>query len=133
MYGLHDEQPGDGCNEFLTLVEAVAGGDAVAKLIAAHGGTTIYVPRTPNAGNVICQTLALEHVQKLSRQFGWGYVSIPLGATSAPASRRAAILRLTAAGHSAREIARLLGIAQRTVIRHRSALRGGASLVEAAR
>lgn len=37
--------------------------------------------------------------------------------------RRAIIGQLTTAGHSAREIAQRLGVAQRTVVRHRRTLR----------
>lgn len=118
-------------NEFLSVVVELCGAEAMRALVAAHGGTRIYIPRRPSPRSALCRTLTVDDVRKIIEAFGFGEVEIP---SCNHSMRRASIEKLAAEGKTTREIAKLLGIHQRTVFRHLSALGcSAASLVPARR
>jgi hypothetical protein len=111
--------------EFLRIVANVSGEAAVERMIRELGGTRVYVPVNAQAHHVICSVLPVAAVRQITKEFGCGWVALPLSFTSSIAVRRAAIRELNADGKSASTIARELGVSVRTVFRHRRAARDG--------
>lgn len=78
------------------------------KLIEAHGGLRLYIPRTPKEKDDLVQLLGLEAVQKLAAEWGGDYLRVPLA--------RAWFARcLLAQGNSQRQIARAMRTTENTV------------------
>ena len=99
------------------LIEAI-GPDAAGVLIDAHGGTDIYLPRRLPADHPLSSLIGFERAARLQAAFGHGALAVPLRPPAVTITARVA--GLSAAGHSAAEIARRLGCTVRTVRRHRA-------------
>lgn len=115
---------------YLSLDELVAVlGEALAmRLVAAHGGTRIYVGRRWRAGNKVVAAIGRDGAEKLAASIETGHggmwVDLPCGPAGAAAELRRRLL--DAAGRrdlSEAEIARRLRVHGRTVRRARARLR----------
>lgn len=108
----------------LAEVAEVAGQAAALRLADARGGTEkTYVPRPEalTAEHWLVQALGWDDAKTVAARIGGGPVPIPLGPLSGLRGRvRTAIRRALAEGRSAAEVARLVGVHQRTVRRHRT-------------
>ena len=78
------------------------------KLIEAHGGLRLYIPRTPKPDDDLVALLGMEATQKLAAEWGGDYLKVPLA--------RAWFARcLLAQGQSQRQIARHMRTTENTV------------------
>jgi hypothetical protein len=120
---------------------AVIGADAAARLIAASGGTEIYVPSPVRLdGHWLVDLIGRDLAFALSHHlviykpragtgldiFGRGLgapLLLPVGAGMLAQRRRQRIREMTLAGESSSTIARMLGITTRAVTRYRQRLR----------
>ena len=94
---------------------AVAGRGAALAVALAHGGDDgWHVPRRARgaAWRALAELAGEPAARALARAFGGQEVAVPL-------ARRALVVHLSAAGMTATEIARRLGIARRTARRYR--------------
>lgn len=88
----------------------VIGEEAAARLIAAFGGTRLYVPHSPEPGDALSNSIGFNAAIKLAQMYGGDRVDVPN-----PTPRRMRILQLRAAGYSVDAIARELGCTRRRV------------------
>lgn len=78
------------------------------RLIEAHGGLRLYIPRTPKDTDELVKLLGMEATQKLAAEWGGDYLKVPLA--------RAWFARcLLAQGQSQRQIARAMRTTENTV------------------
>ncbi|MGL5166657.1 MAG: hypothetical protein ACRC9K_12295 [Afipia sp.] len=109
-------------------------GEVAAISIAAHkGGTRVYFPAKVENGHWLVEAVGIDKAKKLCDHFAVDrkrgqHIEIPLyvGGTYRQMIRRIAerVHKLEADDASSSEIARKLGVTQRTVHRHRSRHRG---------
>jgi DNA-binding NarL/FixJ family response regulator len=121
----HAEEP---LPSLLAEMAEVAGRDAAAKIASAVGGCRIYLPAHAEDDHWLVKAVGRQLADKLMRHFSiagtrGARLDIPLPSasvhTQAQQSRSVRIRELSESGQSAREIARTLGIAERTVFSHR--------------
>ncbi len=109
------------------LAEAL--GDALAvRLVAALGGTRVYVGRRWRPGNRIVETIGRDGADRLAAYVETGqggmWVELPRGASGAAAELRRRVLAEAARpGQSEAQVARRLKVHGRTVRRARARLR----------
>jgi hypothetical protein len=96
------------------------GADAVARLLAAFGGTELYIPSVPNmhACHPIAQSVGLDAAMLLAKQYGTGRGGYRI---SLPVNMKRDLI-LESAG-SSREVALKVGCSQRYVYSVRNAAR----------
>ena len=101
----------------------VVGEAAALRLLAAHGGERIYVPRVLTEDHrlirVMGETAALALVAHMATGMGGTDVDLPRGPSGQAAQQRARLAAAIEAGAPANEIARNLGVSRRTVFRGR--------------
>lgn len=105
-------------------IEEVAGLAAALQVAAAKGGGPAYFPAAGRltVDHWLVQAVGRDVAVSLCRHFGGQsgrQIKITLGPVGSRAKRWAAMKRAIAAGRSAVEIARTLGIDEKTVRRHR--------------
>lgn len=96
------------------VAETLGFGVAI-RLMQAFGGQEVKFPKAPSDDHPIIKALGLKDGQALCQFLGGFQIYVPHGRHRP--SARADVLKLQAAGHDRREIARLLGISQRHVRR----------------
>ena len=89
---------------------AVMGTPAAARLVAAFGGTRLYVPQTPDAGDALSGAVGHEAAIALAQIYGGDRLEVPN-----PTPRRVRIAQMRADGMSVDAIARALGCTRRRV------------------
>lgn len=94
---------------FVELVEVV-GHAAATQLVAAFGGTRLYVPHTPVPDDALSLSIGLEAAIKLSQVYGGDRLDVPN-----PTPRRAQICLLWSDGLTVDQIARRLKCTRRRV------------------
>lgn len=108
------------------LVELV-GQAAALRLVAARGGTRIYVPGALSDGHWLIRTMgegsALALVGHVATGTGGAQIDLPRGPTGQQAEQRAKLAAAIETGRSANEISRDLGINRRTVFRAKARTR----------
>lgn len=85
------------------------GEEGTLALLEAHAGVRLYVPRNPR-GWTLVQRIGLEAATALCKAYGGADVLVP----SVKAWR---VVRYNAIGHSNADIARLVGLSERTIYR----------------
>ncbi len=107
----------------LAAIADLAGPVAAYRLAEARGGTTVYIPRpeTLTPEHWLVATVGRAAAEKIAWMAQGENLTIPLGPLAGNRSRVwRAIREGIAAGRSENEIARLAGVAGRTVRRHRA-------------
>ncbi len=94
----------------LDHLAGLVGNDGAARLVAAYGGTRIYIPQEPLVADALCQLLGHDALCKLAAIYGGDRIEIPN-----PPPRRLRILELRASGLSIDAIARSLHCTRRRV------------------
>lgn len=107
----------------LADIQEAAGATAALQIAAAKGGSEVYIPLAANLrpDHWLVETVGMEAAEQIAKHLGSGHVEIPLGPAGGNRGKVwAAIRRALADGKSAPEAARLAGVHQRTVRRHRN-------------
>lgn len=107
----------------LREIAEIAGEAAALRVAQARGGTRAYIPRPENlsATHWLVQALGLEPARELASIYQGEHLDIPLGPHAGnQAAITAAITRGLAEGRSAADIARAVGVTERTVTNHRA-------------
>src|ERR1041384_8581204 len=94
----------------------ILGPQAALQLSVAFGGTRIYVPVMPEAGDEIAQAIGIEAAGKLSAAYGGEQIDVPMGPGKV-LRLRARIEALLSQGKSERDIGRELVLSERMVRR----------------
>lgn len=107
-------------------------GDAKALQIAAHaGGTRVYFPSRVHPDHWLVQCVGLDDAAKILERFAGDTCDIPQAGHGSFAQFRRGIAQriheLDGEDKSSKDIAREVGVSQRTIHRHRQAHRGGRS------
>jgi DNA-binding NarL/FixJ family response regulator len=89
---------------------AVMGIPAAARLVAAFGGTRLYVPQTPGPDDALSAAVGHEAALALAQIYGGDRLEVPN-----PTPRRVRIAQMRADGISVDAIARALGCTRRRV------------------
>lgn len=92
----------------LAWLTSVIGADATLRLIEAHAGTRVYVPKEANQGSAARLGLSLMAARLLSARFGGEHILVPI-------ARAWRVRVYRAAGLAYPAIARRLGITERAV------------------
>lgn len=103
--------------ELLQRVAECCGAGVALRLARTYGGREIYIP-TPDAideGHHLAVSLGLASARQLAATLRTGKLMIPMGPTSSPKRRAAAIRRMKSEGRTNPQIAKALGIHLRTV------------------
>jgi hypothetical protein len=105
-------------------------GDVNARLIASRvGGTRVYLPKKASAEHWLVQCVGSDAATKVMDQFGGGEYVVPQAGTGSYSRFRREIAsrihKLDQSDTSSKNIAREVGVTQRTIHRHRLAHRGG--------
>jgi DNA-binding NarL/FixJ family response regulator len=103
----------------LAELEGIIGRDAALKFTAARGGTRVYIPARVSGDHWIVKAIGAEAAFKLCAHFTFGRRGISIDIPLLP--KDIIIKGLSAKGASPRQVARQLGITERTVRRHRAA------------
>lgn len=112
----------------LAEIAELAGESAAMAVARARGGTRAYIPSVDGLkdGHWLPQAVGMEAARRIAERIGGGEVDIPLGPYAGNrAAVRQAIRDGVQAGHSEAAIARLAGVADRTVRRHKNGHTGG--------
>ena len=97
------------------MIEHIAGREGARRIIDRKGGITVYIPKTCGDDHWLAQCVGTGIALEIGRALGAARVDVP---TRRIEKRNDAIKTLRAEGKSGREIARELGINERTVRRH---------------
>ncbi|MDJ0826973.1 MAG: helix-turn-helix domain-containing protein [Rhodobacter sp.] len=103
-------------------IEAVIGPVATAKLLAARGGTTIWVPSRAK-GSMLAALIGEATARQMIAAFGQGTLTLPLSETRGRAARRQRALALLRNGASLTEVALNCDVHIRTVSRWKLGLK----------
>lgn len=120
----HLSYEGDG-SDLLAVVEHCCGREAMERLAFKVGGGRVTVPREPREHHVLSLILGVEGTRKVVAIFGWGEVEVPMGPAALHERLRTAAEALIKSGKSGPEVARALGVSQRTVTRYRRRMKAG--------
>jgi Homeodomain-like domain len=99
-----------GRSSMLGELAAAIGEEAAAQLVAAFGGTRLYVPHFPGPAEALSNAIGWEAARRLAQVYGGDRVDVPN-----PTPRKVRILEMRAAGFSVDAIARELGCTRRRV------------------
>tara|TARA_R110000787_G_scaffold26344_27_gene73759 strand:+ start:704 stop:1093 length:390 start_codon:yes stop_codon:yes gene_type:complete len=113
----------DSLPQLLAELAGACGLAAALKLAEAYGGTRLHVPKRVNPAHPLFRALGPEAAAWLVENYGGDRVDVPLGPLANDRQRRTRIRRLIEENASERDIARAVGITDRTVRRHRAAIR----------
>lgn len=103
--------------ELLQRVAECCGAGVALRLARTYGGREIYIP-TPDAideGHHLAVSLGLASARHMADVLRVGKLLVPMGPTSSPQRRAAAIRRMRSEGATNAAIAKTLGIHLRTV------------------
>lgn len=98
-------------------ISNIIGTEATLKLAMNFGGTLVYLPKKPKKNSKLSQIVGYENLVKLSKEFGWGDVLIPMGHFRGIGYRRIQVAKMVEQGKSNNDIALVAGIHERTVRR----------------
>lgn len=101
-------------------------GEEAAHLVAlANGGRRIYIPKPDNLkpGHWLVDTVGMDKARKIADAIGGGHIDLPLGRAGSRSRTWQAIAAATNEGRSIAATARLTGVDDATVSRHRAKLR----------
>lgn len=106
----------------LAEIAEVAGNGAALALVAVKGGTRVYIPKPDSlaAGHWLVDTVGAEAARLIAERFGGNGVEVPMGIAGARAKTWAVLRKALADGHDTATAARLAGVHQRTVRRHKN-------------
>lgn len=108
----------------LAEIAAVAGEAAALKVAMAKGGTRAYFPSRPAAGHWLVEAVGIDAAAAICAHLvsdrGGLEIPVPLGPTGTRARTWRAIRQAIDAGATAAEAARIAGVDERTVRRHRN-------------
>lgn len=105
-------------------IEAVIGATLTAKLLAARGGTVVFVPKHPK-GTILSKIVGPEAVCKLIDAFGVGELHLPMGTARGRGAVRDASVQLFKDGKSLTEVAIKSGVHVRTASRWKKETKAG--------
>src|SRR5579863_2475429 len=83
----------DRSGELLNDIINVIGHERAARIVAAHGGTRLYIPQMPTATDSLSDLIGYEAACALARVFGGDRIEVPN-----PTARRLQIIELRASG-----------------------------------
>lgn len=112
-------------SDYLTAeeLEGICGADAARRLLAAYGGTRVFVPGALADDHPLVACMGEEAARALSAAISSGHggmqITLPLGPFSARARQRELLRAAVAEGGTATTIARRLQVSIRTVRRER--------------
>ncbi len=86
----------------------IIGADAALRMIEAHGGTRVYVPKDINQNSAARLALPLPEARRLGEAYGGEHILVPI-------ARAWRVRMYRAAGMTYPAIARKLGITERAV------------------
>jgi hypothetical protein len=92
----------------LAWLTDLVGPAPLLRLIEAHGGTRLYIPKDPNQGMPIARLLGLDQARALAQRCGGDFLKVPL-------ARNWRVRLYRARGDSYPAIARALGITESQV------------------
>ncbi len=104
-------------------IEAAFGQAVMLAFAAEFGGGKISIPARPAPEHRIAQAFGLPLLEWLVERWGGTALLVPLGPQSSHGKLVRETRRLLQAGEDAATIRRLVGCHQRTIHRHRAALR----------
>ncbi|PZO04003.1 MAG: hypothetical protein DCF29_10985 [Alphaproteobacteria bacterium] len=107
--------------ELLQQVAECCGAGVALRLARTYGGREIYIPtaQSIDEGHHLAISLGLASARQLADALRVGKLIVPMGPTSSPKRRAAAIRRMKSEGATNAAIAKTLGIHLRTVeVRH---------------
>lgn len=104
------DPPARGRSSMLDEIIGLIGHEAAARLVAAFGGTRIYVPQFPEPDDTLSDSIGHHAALMLARIYGGDRIEVPN-----PTPRRIRIIALRADGLSVDAIARSLGCTRRRV------------------
>lgn len=122
----------DGLPPILREIAEVAGVEAAMALVAAHGGTIVYLPHKPGpqhwlvacvgqkAALAICRHFAVSDAD--GRPVGKFRLKVPLAGTGSTAQARRRLIRELREGATAVAAARRAGLHERTAWRYKAKL-----------
>ncbi|MEN8723846.1 MAG: helix-turn-helix domain-containing protein [Alphaproteobacteria bacterium] len=84
----------------------------------AHGGTRLFCPLDPKPHHKLAQLVGLDHAQAIAKSFGGLYIDVPLFSAHKTRELNRSINVLATRGLTRADIARELGVTERTVYRH---------------
>ena len=109
-----------GVLDFIAQATSVA---VALELACKVGGTEISIPKNPNLDSPLSKIVGLENALKITKEIGHGRLLIPMANMRGEAARRAKAAKLLDQGLSATEVARTVGIHERTVRRVRKRIK----------
>ncbi len=101
------------------IADATSLGTALV-IVHAYGGTRLYVPEHPKKGMALYDLIGADDALALAELFGGDRIDVPLFSYGRTAQLDRRIKEMALAGASRPDIARDLGITERTVYRHLS-------------
>lgn len=96
------------------------------RFAAAYGGKRLYIPEKLRPDHPVSRDYGPDLLAWLIARWGGTDLMIPLGPSSSYRHRIAEIQRLLRAGEDSATIIRVIGCHERTLYRHKAALREGA-------
>ncbi len=115
----------------LAEIASIAGESAAVAVARARGGTRAYIPGEDGLrdGHWLVAAVGMEAARAIARRLGGGDVDVPLGPYAGSRARiHQAIREGLRSGQSEAAIARMAGVADRTVRRHKSGETGATGL-----
>jgi DNA-binding NarL/FixJ family response regulator len=114
-------------SETVRMLQEIIGRDATENLLKAAGGTRVYIPAKLPDEHWLIEAIGLSAAKTLSLELSvqgrrGAELNLPLGSNTTTERLRALIVDLHKKKHSANQIALRLGITDRTVRAHKSAL-----------
>lgn len=113
----------------LAEIADVAGEAAAEAIARAKGGGRMSIPAKVGPSHWLAALVGIEAAQKISRHFTSGRgtveIEVPLGQAGTLARAYRTMHRMIVDGRSSDEIARVVGMTRRTVLRNKAKLRGG--------
>ena len=104
------DPPARGRSSVLDEISGLIGHEAATRLVAAFGGTRIYVPQFPEPDDTLSDSIGYHAALTLAQMYGGDRIEVPN-----PPPRRVKIIELRAGGLSVDAIARSLGCTRRRV------------------
>jgi hypothetical protein len=116
-------------------IAEIAGEAAAMRVAQEKGGTRAYIPAPDNLPPThwLVQAAGAEGARAIAARFGGGPVPVPLGPTGSRGRTWTTIRRALDEGASAAEAARLAGVDEKTVRRHRTRKTAGLGRVRDSR
>ena len=102
--------PTGGRSSMLEHLIGLIGSDGATRLVAAFGGTRIYIPQSPAPEDTLSEAIGYQSARALAHIYAGDRIEVPN-----PPPRRVRILELRANGLSIDAIARSLGCTRRRV------------------